>query len=754
MFGQKYLTAPSSSKSTIINTQAYNNNYPKKDTFSCYENLYNSINNDPMDVEIRQQQQQQQQQQSCFQLNDIETTLYTNNMLATNDTLYHQLYNGDLKQTSGLWLQQPAVSNKNNNNESYQEYCTNHRVTFQKRNSGSHTLPMLASSYTTTVDSSIIDKSHCLLIKSQNKDDTNNNNNNTPVQNSLFHKLNIDILEHIFQFLDRTSLLRCASTCKIGCQFFVEWPYFWKVIKNDPIGITEKNKENGFNEQGIFKEPSTRIGLWVEKILYRKKIQQLVYYYDDTDIDGPIISNKSNDEEEYINEIIHLMADTHYTQLNSIHLSTITNIDPIILGKALTSSSSHLTTIHLYNCNKIPPEIVLGEILDNCSSLLELSYRQQNEIQHQSSNVVDKPYNSTRLAHHCLFSKRNRFALRKLWIDLSNTTRMHCFLPNVIQNWMITTTTAINIINNNRTENYNQQEQNLAAILFDDFTQSHSIPPSSGKPHQGLICFDIFNPTLHISNETLDTILKKHAMTIETIYLPYNGKSWIFGKVVSAMLDNPLIHLRHVFFVSTASFITPSSSDSSTYHSTITSSSSYTTMNDSFDFQSAMIQFISSWKNLESISFNGYYSGIDTSVCITRDILKHLLFQCKKLQQVSFAHCFENIHEFIHGLKAVSMMPSITTTNTTAFVRDLILDCGLLVSFLNRYKIEDYLISGALQNLQVLRVAHVVPDASVTNPCFCQWSATLYKLASVRKILNNRGGDVLYSSPKRSFIIV
>ena len=41
-------------------------------------------------------------------------------------------------------------------------------------------------------------------------------------------------------------------------------------------------------------------------------------YYDDTDVDGPIISNKSNDEKEYINEIIHLMADTHYTQLNSI----------------------------------------------------------------------------------------------------------------------------------------------------------------------------------------------------------------------------------------------------------------------------------------------------------------------------------------------------------------------------------------------------------------------------------------------------
>ena len=488
----------------------------------------------------------------------------------------------------------------------------------------------------------------------------------------------------------------------------------------------------------------------------------------------------------------------------------MTDIDPTILSKALISSSSNLTTLHLHHCNTIPPEIVLGEILDKCQSLLELSYIQDNTVLQQHStayndNTTAHSTSSTSSTYRYPSPKRIRSALRKLFIDLGNSnnygtvgameeeTKMYYFLPSIVQKcpnlqlllwnpadhadhntifhninqycsyiqWMVTTTTPmINATNhnydNNKYYSNNQQEANMGALIFDNFTQNHYIPPSSGKPHQGLIRLDIFDPAININRETLDNILKTHSATIETVYLPYNGKSHVFWEVLDAMIENPLINLRHAFFVGTAIScfdypITTTAAIMTTFSKTPTNHRTipYTTTTgniDRFDFKATMTRLVSSWKKLESISFNGYYSEMDTSVCMTRGIIRQLLFRCENLNQVSFAHCFENVHEFANGVRTLLMSPIV--------IRDLTLDCGLLVSFINRYNMEEYLVSGALQKLQVLRVAHV-PNTSIANPCFCQCSATLYKILSIRKILNSRGGDVLYSSPStRAFIII
>ena len=310
MLCQQYLTPPSSPRTIAINTESNNNSDAKENQYSAYANHYGTTDNNisPMH-EIRQQQQLQQ----CgCQLEDIRAPLCTNNILVTNNAFY--IDNGDGEKMPTLLLQQ-FVPTINNNNDFQREYCTNHRVTFQKGKL-SNRFPIIHDNHqrkpksfknTTVIGLPSVEQPQSLTTSQRN-----GHSNNTALSDSIFIKFHIDILERIFKFLDRTALIRCASTCKTWCRFFLEWHYFWKVVKNDPIIITD----NDFVQQRILKEPSTRIGLLVEKILYRRRIDQLAYCRD-YGTDEEIISDKA-DEEEYIKEIINLMADIHYTRLKSI----------------------------------------------------------------------------------------------------------------------------------------------------------------------------------------------------------------------------------------------------------------------------------------------------------------------------------------------------------------------------------------------------------------------------------------------------
>ncbi|KAI9261632.1 hypothetical protein BDA99DRAFT_538020 [Phascolomyces articulosus] len=721
------------------------------------------------------------------------------------DPVYNK-YNKELhkESTNSITTKSPLLPSSliiNKNNDFHNANCTNHGVTFQNRHSEKYN--RLTSQQ----------KSNGAIIDAcENNDDP------------LFAKLNIDILECIFQLLDRTSLIRCASISKTWKLFLLDWSYFWEVIKNEPI-IIESNKSD-INNNGVTRfnqwdqqqqrnsPPEAKIGLLLGKILHRKKIHQLTLYNHHYRCreDEQQLSGQS--EEAYANEILELIADTHYTEVKSIFISGMTRIDPIVLSRVFQTSSSNLTILYLDYHTNVQPKTILDSILEGCPLLLELSYRQQlNEIQkqHNDDNDLSQFYNN-----NAVLPNRKRLALRKLWIDfgiVGNSAnigekkfiKVH-FLPDILQRctnlqlllwnpanhhhtthdtifnminnytpyiqWMVTMPTRVaNCIlhddNNSNSNNSDESQQQYISMdgLFDYFTQNHYIPPTSGKSHQGLTRLDISNPAIVIKKSTLGNLLQKHRPTLETIYLPYNGKDRAFWRTLESIVEYPLSNLLHIYFLGSP-LLSATSVPMANVILTETSVISINHLSPARKdkeyedyFRRIMIHLITSsgWRKLESISFHGF-TGMDTSICVTKDILIQLN-QLKQLETVNLIHCFSDIHEFTSGL-----MITWTTLNKTihynnygnniyfnnnyreiAMIKDLTLDCGLLHSSIDD-NFQEHLNSGIFRELNTLRIAHD-PTATTANPCYCQInnSAIVHELLKIRNILNSRGGDMVYS---------
>ncbi|KAI8138701.1 hypothetical protein BJV82DRAFT_630216 [Fennellomyces sp. T-0311] len=491
----------------------------------------------------------------------------------------------------------------------------------------------------------------------------------------LFTKLNFDILECIFQHLGQRDLLRCASVNRQWSWFLLGWPYFWNTIRTN---ASRKHVQ-------LF-----------ESVLYRKQINEL------------ILRGSSKYHQEFADAFLDLMADTHYSQLMSMHIEAMQQVNPHTLSRVLNTSSSNLTTLYLSRC-AITPEVVFSSVLNHCPLLVKLYYKQHKGTKRGSW------YHR----HQTSTSQRKRLALRELVIDLGNEYQQsNTFLPDILKkctHLQLLLWNPVDHVNHDsifRSLNIHCPHLQWLSIVkkedqedMNDFVnfRKHYLPPKSGQSHRGLTLLDISHNGIGLEASTLENLLRIHHSTLRVIALP-DVKSRFFQQALAAMQKYPLVNIDRATLGSVSNCFT--NIDNHT--------------------QSMLFALVSGWTKLRTISLS-YYNSNALGIL---NALVHL----KELETIRLSKCSsESIYAVASALRAW-----MTDKSKVVNIKELSLDCQVL-----QYINPEYIITGffGLINVHVIHAS----ESTMTAPCTCQYSSVMYKLINARKVLNRRGGDIYVS---------